>query len=83
MGYAAVALAILGFAIGLAFRLKVLLPLLAALLVISSAFATAQGWDFLRTALTIILVQTIVQTGYFFGIIGRSVVEMPQMRPLV
>jgi hypothetical protein len=75
MGYAAIVLAILGFVIGAAFRLKVLLPVLALLLVISFIFAITQGFDFLHTALTIIEAQSIVQVGYFLGAVARSVVD--------
>jgi hypothetical protein len=80
MGYAAVALAVLGFATGLAFRLQFLLPILAALLVISTVVATAQGFGILHSALTVILAQTIMQSGYFLGIVGRSVVGMRCIR---
>jgi hypothetical protein len=73
MGYAAVVLAILGFGVGAAFRLKVLLLILALLLVFSVIFAIAQGFDFFHTAVTVIETQTSAQVGYFLGIVARSI----------
>jgi hypothetical protein len=69
MGYAAIALAIIGLLIGLAFRLRVLLALVALLLVVSIAFAVGHGFGFLNTALTILIAQTILQTSYFLGLV--------------
>lgn len=74
MGYAAAALAILGLALGLAFRLKVLLLVLSLLLIASVIFAIGQGWNFAYTLLTILVMQTIVQVGYFVGILVRSII---------
>jgi hypothetical protein len=74
MGYAAAALAILGLAMGLAFRLKVLLLVLLLLIIPSAIFAIGQGWNSLYALLTIMAVQTIVQTGYFVGVLVRSLV---------
>ena len=51
MVYAAIALAIMGAAVGLAFRLKILLWVLALLLVVSVMFSLNRGFDFLDTAL--------------------------------
>jgi hypothetical protein len=68
----AIALAILGFAVGVAFRLKVLLPILALLLVASIAFSIERGFGFLGTALTIMAAQSIVQGSYFLGLLVRA-----------
>ena len=73
MVYAAIALAIVGAAVGLAFRLKVLLPVLALLLVVSVLFSLDRGFGFLDTALTIMVVQTILQASYFLGLVIRAV----------
>jgi hypothetical protein len=70
MEYAAIILAILGLAVGLAFRLKVLLPILALLLVGSGAFAIARGLDFGDTALVVFAAQAAIQFGYFVGIVA-------------
>lgn len=72
MEYAALALAILGVVLGVAFRLKVLLLFLALLIIVSAVFAVGRGWNFSGTLLTIMVVQTIVQASYFLGILGRS-----------
>jgi hypothetical protein len=72
MGYAAIALAILGFVVGLRFRLKVLLPVLVFLAVGSGIFAVLWGWNFFSTFLAIVATPTILQVGYFLGILVRS-----------
>jgi hypothetical protein len=73
MGYAAIALAIFGLLTGIAFRLRVLLTLVALLLVVSIAFAVSHGFSFLNTALTILVAQTIFQTSYFLGLVISAV----------
>ena len=72
MGYAAIALATLGFAVGLIFRLKVLLVIIALLFVVSFAFSVARNFNFLDTALTIMAAQTLVQAAYFMGLLIRA-----------
>lgn len=72
MGYAAISLAILGLAIGVVFRLKVLLSILALLFLVSIVFSLARGFNFLDTALTIMIVQTILQGSYFLGLVARA-----------
>ena len=72
MGYAAIALAIVGFVVGVVFRLRVLLTLVGALLILSIAFSLSQGFSFLQTALTIIVAQTILQGSYFLGLVAQS-----------
>jgi uncharacterized membrane protein YjdF len=72
MGYAALSLAVLGFAIGAVFRLKILVSVLAVMLVVSIVFALARGFSFLDTALTIMVVQTILQGSYFLGLVARA-----------
>lgn len=84
MEYAAIALAVVGFGLGVAFRFKVLLPILVLLLVVSIVFTATQGFNFPSAALAIIEVQSIVQVGYFFGILLRAVVAgMRRMRPVL
>jgi hypothetical protein len=81
---AAIALAILGLAVGVAFRLKVLLPILALLLAASILFSLARGSTFLETALTIMAVQSIVQGGYFLGLITRAILTaVYHTRPII
>jgi hypothetical protein len=84
MVYAAIALAIVGVAVGLAFRLKTLLPVLALLLVASVVFSLSRGFSFLETALTIMVVQTILQGSYFLGLVIRAVFTAAyRMRPVL
>ena len=84
MEYAAIALTVVGFGLGVAFRFKVLLPILVLLLVVSIVFTATQGFNFPSAALAIIAVQSIVQVGYFFGIVLRAVVAgMRRMRPVL
>ena len=52
MGYAAISLALLGFAAGVVFRLQVLLSILALLFLVSILFSLGRGFNFLDTALT-------------------------------
>jgi hypothetical protein len=84
MGNAAVALAIMGFAVGVLFRLKILLLILALLLMASIVFSLTRGFTFLDTALTIMAAQTIVQGSYFLGLVVRAVVAAAQRtRPIL
>jgi hypothetical protein len=81
---AAIALAILGFAVGMVFRLKVLLSILALLLVVSIVLSIARGFTFLDTALTIMAVQGIVQGSYFLGLVVRAVLDAThRTRPIL
>jgi hypothetical protein len=77
---AAIALAILGFAVGVVFRLKILLSILAALLVVSVAFSLARSFTFLDTALTVMAAQSIVQGCYFLGLVARAMLTAAQRR---
>jgi hypothetical protein len=72
MGNAAVALVLVGFAVGMLFRLRILLSILALLFLVSIVFSLARGFSFLDTALTIMVVQTIVQGSYFLGLVTRA-----------
>jgi hypothetical protein len=72
MGYAVISLAILGFAVGVVFRLQVLLSILALLFLVSILFSLGRGFNFLDTALTIMVVQTILQGSYFLGLVARA-----------
>ena len=76
MGYAAIALAIVGFVVGVVFRFRVLLTLVGALLILSIVFSLGHGFSFLETALTILVAQTIFQGTYFIGI-GGAVLFLP------
>jgi hypothetical protein len=71
--YTIISLALLGFAVGTVFRLKILLLILLLLLVVSMVFSLARGFTFLDTALTIMATQSIVQGSYFLGLVARAV----------
>jgi hypothetical protein len=73
MGCAALALAILGFAIGTLFRLQVLLIVIVLLLLFSIAFSFGSGLSFFDSLMTIVVVQTVVQGSYFLGLLARAV----------
>jgi len=80
---AAITLAIMGFAVGALFRLKILLSILALLLVASIVFSLARGFSFLDTALTIMAVQSIVQSSYFLGLVVRAVLTAAERMRLL
>jgi hypothetical protein len=71
MGRLTIALAMLGFSVGVVFRLKVLMLVLAVLLVGSIGFSLARHFTVLNTALTIITTQGTVQSSYFLGMLAR------------
>jgi hypothetical protein len=68
-----VAIALLGFAAGLVFRLNVLIVILVFLLFLSVGYAIAQHFDILTAILTVIAVQVVAQASYFFGLVARSI----------
>ena len=70
---AAIALAILGLAVGAFFRLKVLLSVVALVLVASVVVSLSRGFTFQGAALTIMTAQFIVQGSYFLGLLIRSI----------
>jgi len=73
MFYAGVALAALGFAIGVMFRFPALLAIIALVLLISIIFSLANHFSFLQTVLTLAAAQAILQTSYFLGLFARTV----------
>ena len=83
MGYAAITFALLGFAVGMIFRLQVLLIVLAMLLVASIVYCVSSGFNFVDALLTVMAVQTIVQGSYFLGLIARTVFAANGMRQIL
>lgn len=69
MIYSAVGLAVTGAAAGLAFRWKVLLPIILILPVAVIIFS--RGLGFADTAIAIIVAEAILQGGYFAGLLLR------------
>lgn len=72
MQHAAIALAIMGFVVGVMFRFRVLLPILLALLLFSIVFALGRGFTFVGAIWAIMLAQAIVQASYFLGLVVRA-----------
>jgi hypothetical protein len=84
MESAAITLVIVGFAVGLVFRLKILLPILALVLLIAIIFSLIRSFSFLDTALTIMAAQSIVQASYFMGLVARAVLTAThRTRPII
>jgi hypothetical protein len=84
MGYAAIALAISGVAVGIRFRSKILVPIIGLLLLVAVAFSLARGFSFLDTALTILVSQAILQGSYFLGLVIRAIFSAVQCkRPIL
>jgi len=83
MGYAAVALALLGVAVGAMFRLKILLLIVGLVLLVSFTFSVASGYTFLHTAATIMVTQTILQSCYFIGCVARSMLSINGTRHIL
>ena len=73
MEYATTALAILGVAAGLAFRVKVLLPIIGVVLLASIIFSLATGFGFMDTAITVLMAQATLQGSYFLGLLIRAI----------
>ena len=78
MEFAVAALAIVGIAVGMAFRFKVLLPIISVLLVASVVFSLSQGFGFLDTALMVFIAQIILQGSYFLGLLIRAILRLVQ-----
>ena len=83
MGYAAIALATLGFAIGTLFRLQVLLVVIALLLLLSIAFSFGSGTSFFDSLMIIMAVQTVVQGSYFLGLLARAAIASHSQRHIL
>ncbi len=80
MGYAALALALAGFAVGMVFRLNILLLVIGLLLLVSILFSIGSEFSFLDTLLTIMAVQTIIQGSFFLGLVTRAAIAADGVR---
>jgi hypothetical protein len=69
----ALGLAVLGAAVGIAFRWKVLLPIIVLLPAASIIFSISRDLSFLEAAIVVILTQVILQGGYFAGLLIRAI----------
>ena len=72
MEYSAVGLAVIGFAVGVVFRWKVLLPIICLLPFASIIFSISHGLSLRDAAIVIIASQVILQGGYFVGLLIHS-----------
>jgi hypothetical protein len=70
---AVVAIALVGFAAGLVFRLNALIVILVFLLLLSGGYAIAHHFGILTFILTIAGVQVVAQGSYFLGLVARSI----------
>jgi hypothetical protein len=75
MGYVAGLLAVLSIAVGMKFRLKILLVMLALVFIASFIFVIAIRLDFVNAFFTILGLQALCQVGYFAGMVIRRVAE--------
>jgi hypothetical protein len=67
----AVGLAVIGAAVGIGFRWKVLLPIIALLPFASIIYSISHGLSFRDAAIVVIATQIILQSGYFVGLLIR------------
>jgi hypothetical protein len=82
MEHAAIVLAILGFAVGMVFRLKMLLLIIALVLLVSVVLSFVCDFTFPDAVLIIMVAQTILQTSYFLGLVVRVIfITTHRMRP--
>ena len=68
-----VAIALVGFAAGLVFRLNALIVILVFLLLLSGGYAITHQFGILSSILTIFGVQVVAQGSYFLGLVARSI----------
>jgi hypothetical protein len=73
MEYFAVGLAVIGAAVGMAFRWKVLLPIIGLLPFASIIFSIFHGFGFRDAAIVVIATQVILQGGYLVGLLIRPI----------
>lgn len=83
MGYAAIGLSIVGFAVGLKLRLKALLWFAVATLIASIVLSIRFRSSFPNALLIIFAAQTILQSSYFVGLVAREFVSTHRMRPIL
>jgi hypothetical protein len=67
--YPSIALAVIGFAVGMTFRLKVLFVILIPLVPATIIFALGNGHGFPSTASIIMTAQCVVQGSFFIGLV--------------
>ena len=71
MGFAAIAIVMLGATIGATFRLRFLLGMAVLILATALLFALSHDYGFLGTISFIVVSQALLQAGYFAGLLCR------------
>ena len=71
MGFAAIAIVMLGATIGATFRLRFLLGMAVLILATALLFALSHDYGFLGTLSFIVTSQALLQAGYFAGLLCR------------
>jgi hypothetical protein len=69
MVYSAFGLAAIGIGAGLAFRWKVLLPIIVLLPLAAIWFSVSRGFSFKDTAVVVVVAEGMLQGGYFVGLL--------------
>lgn len=72
MVYSAIGLAVIGVGAGLAFRWKVLLPIIVLLPLAAVIFSASRGFSYKDAAIVTFVAEGILQAGYFVGLLMRS-----------
>jgi hypothetical protein len=73
MVYFAIGLAVIGAAAGIAFRWKVLLPVIVLLPLLAIIVSVSRGLTPGKIAVMIIVAEAILQGGYFLGLLMRFI----------
>lgn len=73
MVYFAVGLAVIGAAAGIAFRWKVLLPVILLLPLLTIVFSVSRGLTPGNIAIVVIVAEAILQGSYFLGLLMRFI----------
>jgi 4-amino-4-deoxy-L-arabinose transferase-like glycosyltransferase len=73
MVYFALGLAVIGAAAGIAFRWKVLLPVIVLLPLLTIIFSVSRGLTPRDIAIAVIAAEAILQGGYFLGLLMRFI----------
>ena len=73
MLYSAVGLAVLGAAVGLAFRWKVLLPFIIVLPFLAVPLSVSRGLNYGNIVIVVIAAEAALQGGYFIGLLTRFI----------
>jgi hypothetical protein len=73
MIYSVVGLAVIGAAAGLAFRWKVLLPIIVLLPFAAIVFSISRGVSHVDSVIVVLVAEAILQGGYFAGLLIRFI----------